>query len=290
MTNISIIHDLENGLKKVQCKLIYNTNINITSFSFFFSVAPLSLFYIVIQITNLAQSDIIFLSSDAAPAKGFKILKNVIVKITKRTGAATAVTFTAIDAVSKQQLFIDNAKSVSIAPSTTEGIPRPLIITRKGMYACYLDYGTVTVKLYRLVFQDLCWLSYTIKILYFFYVVAKAIASKEYYILIQVVNKLFRKIIVISDDNEPAQGFPIAAQTVAVITKTVRSIQPVIFTATDAESYAQVLLNGQKNVTVIPRSDKDRVGSFTVTSGELTFCLVLELPSEDVYIFKDLFL
>lgn len=83
--------------------------------------------------TNLAKSDIILLPSDKHPANGLKILNNVIAKIKKKTPTATPVTFTVIDARSREALYINDAKSISIVPKSTEDIAKPLIVTRTGI-------------------------------------------------------------------------------------------------------------------------------------------------------------
>jgi hypothetical protein len=87
-------------------------------------------------------------------------------------------------------------------------------------------------------------------------------------VVIQVINKRPRKIVLIPDDNEPAQGFALAPKTISLITKTVRSKQPIIFTAIDAESDGELLINEQSNVSLVPTISKDHIESLTITSGK----------------------
>ncbi len=91
--------------------------------------------------------------------------------------------------------------------------------------------------------------------------------ASSYYVVIQVINKLPRKIVLIPDDNEPAQGFALGAKTISLITKTVRAKQPIVFTAIDAESDGELLINEQKNVSLVPTISKDHIESLTITSG-----------------------
>ena len=82
-----------------------------------------------------------------------------------------------------------------------------------------------------------------------------------------MINKTPRKIILIPDDNEPAQGFALGPKTISLITKSVRAKQPVIFKAIDAESDGELRINEQSNVSLVPTISKEHIESLTVTSG-----------------------
>ena len=82
-----------------------------------------------------------------------------------------------------------------------------------------------------------------------------------------MINKTPRKIILIPDDNEPAQGFALGPKTISLITKTVRAKQAVIFKAIDAESDGELRINEQSNVSLVPTISKEHIESLTVTSG-----------------------
>lgn len=90
--------------------------------------------------------------------------------------------------------------------------------------------------------------------------------------MIQVINKTPRKIVLIPDDNEPAQGFTLGPKTVSLITKTVRVKQPIVITAIDAESDNELLINKQSNVTLVPTISKDHIESLTISSGRYEHC------------------
>jgi hypothetical protein len=100
-----------------------------------------------------------------------------------------------------------------------------------------------------------------------YYISAGEISASSYYVVIQVINKTPRRIVLIPDDNEPAQGFALGPKTISLITKTVRTQQPIIFTAIDAESDGELLINEQTNVSLVPTISKDHIESLTITSG-----------------------
>ena len=101
-----------------------------------------------------------------------------------------------------------------------------------------------------------------------FFLSAEDVKSSSYYLVIQVINKTPRKIVLLPDDNEPEQGFPLAPKTISLITKTVRAKQPIIFRAIDAESDGELLINEQTNVSLVPTISKDHIESLTITSGK----------------------
>ena len=101
----------------------------------------------------------------------------------------------------------------------------------------------------------------------YFGVLAGDVKASTYYLGIQVINKTPRKIVLIPDDNEPAQGFALGPKTISLITKTVPAKQPVLFKAIDAESDGELRINEQSNVSLVPTISKDHIESLTVTSG-----------------------
>lgn len=97
---------------------------------------------------------------------------------------------------------------------------------------------------------------------------AGEVNASIYYFVIQVINKTPKAIVLIPDDNEPPQGFALQPKTISLITKTVQTQQPVIFTATDAESDAELLINERARISLVPSISKDHIESLTVTSGK----------------------
>ena len=98
---------------------------------------------------------------------------------------------------------------------------------------------------------------------------AKEVIADTYYILVGVVNKLSRRVIIIPDDNEPTSGFVVEPISYSQITKTVHAKQAVTFTAIDAESNSELLLNGKENMTLVPWLDKNHTEVFIITSGKV---------------------
>ena len=90
------------------------------------------LYHIVIQVTNLARTDVRLFPKGLAPKDGFLVKNNVIVLIKMTTQQSSAVTFTVMDAKTKEPFYINGAASFGIVPKLVAETPEPLTVTRSG--------------------------------------------------------------------------------------------------------------------------------------------------------------
>ena len=89
------------------------------------------MFHIVIQVTNLARTDVLLLPNDRKDS--ILVKNNVIVLIKMTTKQSTAVTFKVTDAKTKEPFYINGASSIDIVPKLIADSPEHLTITRSGI-------------------------------------------------------------------------------------------------------------------------------------------------------------
>ena len=89
------------------------------------------MFHIVIQVTNLARTDVLLLPNDRKDS--ILVKNNVIVLIKMTTKQSTAVTFKVMDAKTKELFYINGASSIRIVPKLIADTPEALTITRSGI-------------------------------------------------------------------------------------------------------------------------------------------------------------
>ena len=93
-------------------------------------------YHIVLQVTNLARTDVRLFPKGLEPLEGFLIKNNVIVLIKMATQQSTAITFTVMDEKTKKPFYINGAASIGVVPKLVADTPEPLTITRSGILAC----------------------------------------------------------------------------------------------------------------------------------------------------------
>jgi hypothetical protein len=84
-------------------------------------------------VTNLARTDVILFPQGLAPKEGLLVKNNVIVLIKLKTQQSSPVTFTVLDAKTKETFYINGAKSIGIVPKLVADTPEPLTVTRSGI-------------------------------------------------------------------------------------------------------------------------------------------------------------
>ena len=89
------------------------------------------MFHIVIQVTNLARTDVLLFPNDRKDS--ILVKNNVIVLIKMTTKQSTAVTFKVMDAKTKEPFYINGASSIGIVPKLIADSPEHLTITRSGI-------------------------------------------------------------------------------------------------------------------------------------------------------------
>jgi hypothetical protein len=92
-------------------------------------------YLIVLQVTNLARTDIRLFAKGLAPLEGVLIKNNVIVLIKMPTQQSSPVTFTVMDDKTKEAYYINGAASFAVLPKLVADTPEPLTVTRSGISA-----------------------------------------------------------------------------------------------------------------------------------------------------------
>ena len=100
---------------------------------FNFLVVPVvNIYRIALQVTNLAGTDVLLDPDDREDNLLVKSRQIVLIKMT--TKQSTTVTFTVLNAKTKEKYYINGAESFGVIPTLVADIPEPLTITRTGKY------------------------------------------------------------------------------------------------------------------------------------------------------------
>lgn len=91
--------------------------------------------------------------------------------------------------------------------------------------------------------------------------------GNKYYIGIKLLNKAGSDVILKSSDNNPKEGFKVKQGFVVLITKTVPSLQPVMFSAVDSKG-AKIMLNNRVDIVMKPSPVKGNHFTVSMTPGE----------------------
>ena len=90
--------------------------------------------------------------------------------------------------------------------------------------------------------------------------------GKTYYIVLHVKNTLGRDAVVLPSDSLPAQGFKALNNKITVITKTLKTSEPVKFSALSSSDHSKLFLDDLDDISVEPTHDPTKVVKITLTA------------------------
>ena len=90
---------------------------------------------------------------------------------------------------------------------------------------------------------------------------------EKYSITLLVTNRAGKEVVVIPDDNDPAEGFRVRPNTTVQIQKDKSAPTPVGFTAVDSETEETLLINNKDEIRVTP-SETQKLVQFLIDFGK----------------------
>ena len=100
---------------------------------------------------------------------------------------------------------------------------------------------------------------------YQIFLVVSPSPPQTYYIYMRVTNKVGQRIIVHSGDDMPTEGFPVSANVIAEITKTVPGNIQTTFTVYNVETGKPMAINQSKIITITPTPTKQYPYNIVIT-------------------------
>ncbi|XP_031555970.1 uncharacterized protein LOC116292758 [Actinia tenebrosa] len=172
----------------------------------------------------------------------------------------------------------ENKKASTVNPLAANNPPindqNPNFAVGRGLGSAGGTCGTFYVSSLA-IFKQYVDTNMVIRIYRFFWVnIVSPTPPTTYYIYMRVTNKVGQRIIVRSGDDMPAQGFPISANVIAEITKTVPGNIETTFTVYNMDTGKQMAINQSESITITPTATKQYPYAITVSKPGRTIHLV----------------